>query len=219
MVSTRITPNSQSIPVNLVGGNRFGRDTKISSEYTQNMFVSSNGYKPGEELYEAWLINFQAYKRILNFNLNSVDPNPPHYPNQLPIGEGRGLFHSSRGGFLIAVVNSLVFRIGPNLGPVQIGIISSNTGDVYIDENLSQQICIVDGVNAYIYFYGVGGPSFTVQTLTNGLVPNYVEYQNTFFLFGNGNTTSAGSQWFAYVRDTNSTIIQFPANSSLASTN
>ncbi len=216
MVSTRVTPNSQQIPVNIVGGNRYGRDTKISCEYTQNLFVSTNGYQPGEELYEAWLINFAAYERKLDFNPDSVDPNPPHYPNQLPVGQGRGLFHSSRGGFMVAVVNSLVFRIGPNLSPVQIGIISSNSGEVYIDENLSQQICIVDGSKAYIYFYGTGGPSFTVQTLSNGLVPNYVEYQNTFFLFGNGDTTSAGSQWFAYKYNTDSTIVQFPTNSSLA---
>ncbi len=215
MVSTRVTPNAQQVPVNIVGGNRYGRYSKISSEYTQNMFVTSNGYEPGAELYESWLVNYPYYKRVLDFSTNT-DINPPHYPNKLPIGEGRGLFHSSRGNFLIAVINSIVYRIGPNLNPLQIGALSSNTGDVYMDENLSQQICIVDGTNAWIYNYSGAGAEFTIQTLTNGLVPNYVEYQNTFFLFGNGDTTSAGSQWFTYVYDTPSTIIQFPTNSSLA---
>lgn len=215
MVSTRVTPNAQQIPVNIVGGSCFARYSKISSELTQNMYIQTNGYKPGEELYEAWLVNYPGYKRILNFT-QPVTPTPVAYPDQLPAGTGRGLFNSIRGGFFLAVVNSVIFRVNPGIGFVEVGIISSSEGDVYMAENLSSQICIVDGVNAWIYNYSGSGAVFTLQTLSNGLVPTYVRYHNTFFLFGNGDKTSAGSQWFSYIYSSPSTITQFPVNSSLA---
>ena len=215
MVSTRVTPNSSQIPVNVIGSSCFARYSKISSELTQNMMLQENGHPKDSELYEKWLTNFPAYKRILNFTPQPI-PAPVAYPDQLPPGTGRGFFNSIRGDFALAVVNSIVYRLDSNLGFVQVDTISSAFGDVYMAENLASQICIVDGVNAWIYNYSGTGAVFTKQTLSNGLVPTYVEYHNTFFLFGNGNTTSAGSQWFAYIYDTASTITQFPANSSLA---
>jgi hypothetical protein len=77
-----------------------------------------------------------------------------------------------------------------------------------MDENLSSQICIVDGAasgtgapQAYIYNYasGIGlvqpvNFTGTPQTFT----VNYITYQNTYFIFGNGNTDASGSQWFIY---------------------
>lgn len=215
MVSTRVTPNAQQIPINVVGGSCFGRYSKISSEFTKNMFIQNNGYMPGEEQFEQWLTNYPGYKRVLNFT-PPVSPVPVAYPDELPAGTGRGLFNSIRGGFFLAVVNSIVYRVEANLGFVQIGIISSSQGDVYMAENLASQICIVDGVNAWIYNYSGVGAAFTLQVLSNGLVPTYVRYHNTFFVFGNGDKTSAGSQWYAYIYSTPSTIVQFPANSSLA---
>ena len=83
-------------------------------------------------------------------------------------------------------------------------------------ENLNNQIAIVDGVNCWIYNHATG--SFTIQNLANAnLVPNYVEYHNTFFLFGNGIGTSEGSQWFAYISSGPDTITQVnPGTSALA---
>ena len=215
MVSTRVTPNSQQIPINVVGGSCFARYSKISAELTKNMFMQSNGYKRGEEKFEEWLTSYPGFRRILNFT-PQPSPTPVAYPNDLPPGTGRGIFNSIRGGFFLTVINSLVFRVDSNIGFTQVGSISSSQGDVYMAENLASQICIVDGVNAWIYNYSGTGAVFTQQTLTNGLVPTYVRYHNTFFLFGNGDKTSAGSQWFAYVYQSPSTIVQFPANSSLA---
>lgn len=215
MVSARVTPNSNSIPLNIVGGSAFARYSKISSEFTLNMMIQENGYPPDSESYEQWLCNFPSYSRILNFT-PQPSPLPVAYPDQLPPGTGRGLFNSIRGGFALAVVNSIVFRLDSNLGFTEVGVISSSEGDVYMAENLSSQICIVDGVNAWIYNYSGVGAVFTLQALSNGLVPTYVRYHNTFFDFGNGNKTSNGSQWFCYIYDTPSTIVQFPANSSLA---
>src|ERR1700758_2299427 len=152
MVSTRVTPNSTPMPINVVGGSVFGRYQKISSEYTQNMFITTNGAQPGSETFEAWLVSFAGYKRLLNFT-PQLSPLPVAYPDQLPAGTGRGLFHSTRGNFALAVVNSTVYRLDANLNVTNIGIITSTVGDVYMAENLAQQVAIVDGVNCWIYNY------------------------------------------------------------------
>ena len=185
MVSTRVTPDSQQIPVNVCGGNRYGRYSKISSEFTQNLYLLRNGYPPEHELFEQWLVNFLGYSRVLNFG-TFTPPTPTNPPtltdtiNFLPEGTGRGIFNSIRGGFLLAVINSTVYRISSAFGVTMVGTVNSTQGDVYIAENLSNQICIVDGVNAYIYSYGITPPTFAAQDLSaaNGLVPTYVRYHN-----------------------------------------
>ncbi len=131
---------------------------------------------------DGWTVNFAGYKRVYEL---------------LPAGEGRGFFRSIRGDFLIAVVNSAVYRIDTVLAPILIGNLATNTGAVFIDENLSNQICIVDGLNYYIYQTNLP-PNLTVGAVVPGFIPNYVNYHNTFFLFGNGDITNAGAAWFAY---------------------
>jgi hypothetical protein len=110
---------------------------------------------------------------------------------------------------MIVVVNRLVYRINTNLSVTLLsGTLSTASGEVFIDENLNNQICIVDGVDAYIYYHA-GGPVLTAQSITasqSDLVPNYVTYHNTYFLFGNGLTNNDGSKWFAYEPNTNTTI-------------
>ncbi len=204
MVSARVTQNSTPVPVNIVGSSSFGLYNKISAERTYNMYITTAGIQ-GADDFEAWLVNFPGYRRVLNL-LPYPDPyptNPPKLPSQVPVGSGRGLYHCIRGNFAIVVVNSVVYRISPTLGQTTIGVLSTSNGEVFIADNLANQICIVDGVNAYIYFYGNNSaPNLTIQTdgaLGSGaLIPNYVEYHNTFFLFGNGNITSQGAAWYAY---------------------
>ena len=165
---------SEKVIVNIVGGSTFGRYAKISSEKTYNMYVS-----------DEWLISFAGWKKQIDL---------------LPNGKGRGLFHSIRGGFLIAIVNSNVYRIDTDLNATLLGSIASASGEVYMDENQSNQICIVDGVNAYIYNWTLP-PIIQVQDLSAnpGLIPGYVCYHNQFFLFGNKNPTSTGGLWYIYV--------------------
>lgn len=179
---TQKTPNSQPIPVNVVGASTFGRYPKISLEKTYNMFISDN-----------WLVNFAGWKRVFEI---------------FPEGEGRGMFRSVRGNFLLVVVNSSVYSFDSNFVATFVGTLATSAEEVFIDENLNSQVCIVDGLNAYIYFYGSGGPSFTTQTLSGSLIPNYVTYHNTFFLFGNADTTSNGAKWYAYSFASNTTISQ-----------
>jgi hypothetical protein len=161
----------KQLPINVVGSSIFGRYNKISSEKTYNMFISDD-----------WLVNFPGYERVLQL---------------FPAGEGRGIFTSTRGDFLLVVVNAAVYTLNAALAPTFIGNLATNIGPVFIDENLSNQICIVDGVNAYIYNHSLP-PNLTVQVLAAGLIPNYVTFHNSFFLFGNGTTNGNGAAWYAY---------------------
>jgi hypothetical protein len=189
-----LTVDTEEVPVRVVGSSVFGRYPTISVERTYNMFVSTSG--DGEE---EWLVNFAGYESIIAFFASST--------------EGRGLFHSVRGDFLIAVVGAAVFRSNDvTETPVQIGTLGTTTGEVFIDENLSSQIAIVDGQNVYIYNYAAS--AFALATLTGGggagdLQPNYVTYQNTYFIFGNALTTNAGSQWFVFEKGTGDTELDY----------
>lgn len=170
-------------PVEIVGSSTFGRYQKISSAKTYNMFVSDD-----------WLINTAGYSRVLQL---------------LPQGQGRGLFVSTRGNLIVAVINSFVYSISSNFVVTPIGNLNTQVGEVTIDENLNSQICIVDGLNAWIYNY-VQGPFMTLQTISGTLIPNYVEYINTFFMFGNANLTTNGAAWYIYQFATPTTITQVP---------
>jgi hypothetical protein len=178
----RQTPNSKQEPVNIVGGSTFGRYHKISSEKTINMFIS-----------DKWLINTAGYQKIYEL---------------LPEGLGRAIFTSIRGNRLIVVVDSFVYSLNEHLVPTFVGMLGTERGVVYIDENLNSQICIVDGLNAYIYNYSLPGTNLMVQTGLGNLVPGYVDYHNTYFLFGNSNRTTNGSTWYAYQYATPTTITQ-----------
>lgn len=173
--------NAQQVPVNIVGSSVFGRFPKISLEKTYNMFISDD-----------WLINYAGFKKKLDF---------------LPVGEGRALFHSIRGDFLIAVVSSSVYKLDGNILPTFIGQINTAFGEVYIDENLASQIVIVDGNAAYVYNYD--NNTFTKQTLLFNaipIIPGYVCYHNSFFLIAPTKNSINSQNWYAFERDTDSTI-------------
>lgn len=175
------TTRANQVEVRVCGSSTYGRYAKQSVERTLNQFISDD-----------FLINFAGYRKVLQLFAQ---------------GQGRGIFRSIRGDFLLVVINATVYTLNSALAPTFIGILNSNNGEVYIDENLSDQICIVDGVNAYIYNHSIP-PNLTVQALGGGLVPNYVTYHNTFFLFGNGALAAQGSAWYAYSYASVTTITQ-----------
>lgn len=171
----------QPVEINIVGSSVFGRYPKISSEKTYNMFISDN-----------WLVNYAGFKKTIDI---------------FPAGEGRALFNSIRGNFLIIVVASTIYKMDSNFVPNFLGQLNTLTGDVYIDENLDNQICIVDGESAYIYNYF--NDTFTKQTLTflsNPIFPSYVCYHNTFFLIGSSPISINSQNWYAFEVDTPTTI-------------
>jgi len=184
-----MTPGASQIPVRIVGSSIFGRHPIISDERTWNMFISDD-----------WLINFAGYEEAVEILGNGI--------------EGRGLFHSSRGNFLLAVLGSNIYRIDANLGFAFLFSIATTTGEVFMDENLSSQIAIVDGsTTAYIYNYTTETTGVIDFVYTGGgtvFTPNYVTYQNTYFIFGNGDNTTSGSQWFVYRSGFNPTTLANP---------
>jgi hypothetical protein len=172
---------AQQVPVNVVGSSTFGRYPKISLEKTYNMFIS-----------DEWMVNYAGFQKASEV---------------LPAGEGRALYHSVRGQFLISVESSTVYKLQANLAPQFVGNLDTTTGEVFIDENLSNQICIVDGQAAYIYNYL--NNTLTKQTLTflgNPIIPNYVCYHNTFFLIGSSPISDNSQNWYAFERALDTTI-------------
>lgn len=184
-----MTPGGTQIPVRIVGSSIFGRHPIISDERTWNMFIS-----------DEWLINFAGYSQAVEILTAGT--------------EGRGLFHSSRGNFLLTVLGSNIYRIDQNLGFTFLFSIGTTTGEVFMDENLSSQIAIVDGSNtAYIYNYTtdtIGAVVWDYGASGTVFTPNYVTYQNTYFIFGNGDNTTSGSQWFVYKSGFNPTTLADP---------
>lgn len=172
--------NQNEMPVNVVGGSVFGRYPKISSEVTYNMYISND-----------WLVSYAGWKKVIEFFVNVK-------------AQGRGIFKSSRNNILVAVVNSTVYKITSGFSITFIGNLATSLGPVFIDENLANQICLVDKLDAYIYNYDLG--SITRQNLGGILIPNYVCYHNTFFLLGNGDVSNDGAKWFVFRVDTPTTI-------------
>lgn len=181
------------LPVTVAGWSNFGVEPKVNGERTVNMFVS-----------DGWLVCIGGWQKVYEF---------------LPAGEGRGVFKSSNGNFFIAVVNANVYRVSPQIGVILIGQLETSAGKVSMDENLARQICIVDGVNAYIYNWGLP-PNLTKQTGGHfgvDLVPNYVAYHDSFFLFGNGLKNPNGTFWYVYqpTAVANPTTIDFVSTQTL----
>lgn len=177
-----ITQNAEEIPVKIVGSSIFGRYPFISAERTYNMFISDDA-----------LVNFAGYE----------EANSPDSLDR----EGRGIFHSIRGNFLLVVVANKLYKITDiNSFAVVRGTFDTFSGEVFMDENLASQIMIVDGSNAYIYNWhddSFGKPTTIEAQITAGtLIPNYVTYQNTHFIVGNGALTPEGSQWYVYLPGT-----------------
>lgn len=175
--------NAEDVPVNVVGSSIFGRYPKISLEKTYNMFIS-----------DEWMVNYAGFKKRVAI---------------FPSGEGRALFNSIRGDFMIAVESATVYRLNSNLAPLFIGNLETAFGEVYIDENLAGQICIVDGQNAYIYNYLTS--EFTKQNLVTDpgmvvIIPGYVSYHNTFFLIGSSKLSINPQSWYAFEPDATDTI-------------
>jgi hypothetical protein len=188
-----LTTDTEEVPVRIVGSSVFGIHPTISVERTYNMYITSSA--DGEE---EWLTNFPGYAAILRL---------------VELGaEGRGVFHSIRGNFILAVVAGTVYRINQfSESATNIGAIGTSSGEVFFDENLSSQVCFVDGQSAWIYNYALAPGAIALADYVNvpsdtHFQPNYVTYQNTYFIFGNALTTVFGSQWVIFESGSDNTL-------------
>ncbi len=164
----------QEIPLEIVGGNSFGRYAKISDARTFNMIVSDD-----------WLVPYAGYKRVVIVGEGT---------------EGRGLYATSRAEIMLAVIGQEVVTINADLTFNIVGALDTSEGDVFIAENNGNQLCITDGVKVYIYNYvttdfwtsvqsGGSAPALTFNFPFAS--PGYVSFQNGRFIIANLGT----QQW------------------------
>ena len=161
------------VPIRIVGSNTFGYNKKISPEATYNMYIS-----------DEWLVDTPGYVKAVDF------------PNRI---NGRALYSSDRGNFMIAVIDNTVYKIsGPNNHLVTQAIFAIDTyyGDVFIDENVASQIAICDQQDLWIYNFITGAvtkATLPVNPSTGKTIsPGYVTYHDGYFIVPD--TTS--SAWY-----------------------
>lgn len=131
-----------TVPVQVVGGNQFGRYSKISEAETYNMIVS-----------DGMLVDYAGYKLIQDLG-----------------GVGRGLFSSTRYGNMLAVVSDKIYVISPNLSAELIATIDTAEGDVFMAENEKKEIAICDKENIYIFNYETSTLSTSILDFQPGYV-------------------------------------------------
>lgn len=146
----------KTIPIDIIGGTKFARYEKITSETTVNMMVS------GVDIKKPALVPFSGYEKNLDIGQ----------------GESRGIFFSTRLNELIVVVRDRIYRINTNLHSRFIGTIDTTSGNVYISENFNSQIGIADGSKVYIYDYSV---SQIIKPIID-FTPIYLDYQDGRFI-------------------------------------
>lgn len=129
MVQTRSAETSYQVPLEIVNSSKFGRVPKISDEYMYNMFIAEEGA----------LFNFAGYQFRTNL-----------------LGNGRGLFSSKKANSMFAVSENYLYQIDSDLSPLRLETIATNDGDVFIDEDILNNIAICDQVNIYIHNYENG---------------------------------------------------------------
>jgi hypothetical protein len=145
-----------NIPINIVGGNTFGRYPKTSLASTYNMLISND-----------WLIPSAGYEIVSELFGDGI---------------GRGLFNSINLNKLVAVINDKVFLIDDKFIATQIGTLDTITGDVFIDENNACQIAICDKVHIHIYDYNPSTPPAKFVKADLNFVPLYVSFQDGYFI-------------------------------------
>jgi hypothetical protein len=168
----KATQEVQTIPLQMVGGTKFGRYPKISNEATWNFIVS-----------DGWLVPYAGYANALNLAVTLV---------------GRGIYSSYVGGFMVACIGSIVAKV--TVSPVNgkltyedIGNLATSVGDIYIAENNNQEICLTDGVNVYVYNYATGAsPAFQQLSAMQFPFdnPGYISFQGGQLIIAIGESTN-----------------------------
>lgn len=173
----KISPPHVGPDFGFVGGSDFGRTNKINASRTFNLFISDN-----------FLTDTYGYVKVDTLGSN----------------QGRSIFTSTRGKFLLSVVDERVYRLTPiNLlnspttvfQKTHVGTVATFTGSVFVDENEANQIAICDQSKLYIYNWNDN--TFQEAILPDGVIPGYVSFQNGFFLI----TDRLSSNW--YLSDVN----------------
>lgn len=193
-MNERGAQKSVQIPLNMVGSSVFGRYPKISVEQTFNQFIA-----------EDFLVNFAGYQ----FNVPLL-------------GNGRGFFSSPKANLMFAASENKIFKITSGLSPTQIDSMATNSGDVFIDEDILGNVAFCDGDNIHIdnyltgnkYIAGIDVDVATKVITPLDFVPNYVFFHNGRFIATSGESGGAQvGQWrlsTTKVADDGTVFIVFP---------
>lgn len=159
----KLTQEIQDVPLQMVGGNNFGRYDKISAEQTWNMIKSDDA-----------LVPYAGYKNVLA---------------QSPAVEGRGIYASSRGNIMLVVWGSQAYTISASIVATFRGNLVTNVGDVFIAENNNGEIAFTDGVHIYVYNYLTN--VYSTATVPAALLnPGYISFQNGRLIVANNNSSN-----------------------------
>lgn len=142
------------IPLQIVGGNTYGRYPKINKAQTWNMMIS-----------DGFLVDYAGFQFIQEIT-NTVT------------AVGRGAHVSTVFNVMIVVAGNAVVSYDHNLVPTLIGRLATTTGEVYISENNAGQIAFSDGVNIYIYNQN----TLIFNIVTIDFKPGFLSFQNTYFI-------------------------------------
>ena len=152
--------NGQTLNLDMVDGNTFGRYPYCSSAETYNMIIS-----------EGCLVPFAGYRRIAEINNT---------------GQGRAIYSSSKQNKMYCVIDNDVFSFDVSLSRKFIGRLETFTGDVFISENNANQIALCDKQNIYIIDAETDGfETYTEDDL--GFKPGYIDFQDSYFISTNLN--------------------------------
>ncbi len=171
MPAPNATQQIQESPLSIVGGNKFGRYPKISQEQTWNMIVSDD-----------FLVPYAGYRVGVFLS---------------PTDIGRGLYASSRGNLMLAVIGNQVFTLtvvnGIVIASASRGSLATTTGDVFIAENNNNEICITDKAYVYVWNYRTSTFSSSAPGATNAITfpfqsPGYISFQNGRLIIASENT-------------------------------
>lgn len=167
------------VPLKIVGGNQFGRYSKISDEQTTNMIVS-----------DGFLVPYAGYEVVAALSSSGI---------------GRAIYVSDQWNRMIAVIGNSVYALSPpgangqQLSSFLIGRINTFEGDVFIDENIAGQIAICDGDAIWIYNWkNPSNPALIEATLpidpvtSQVIIPQSISYQDGYFLTVN----RVSASWF-----------------------
>lgn len=146
------SPAFTQIPLDIVGSTKFGRYPKISVEQTYNMIISDD-----------FMVPYAGHLEVANIADQA---------------EGRGIFTSVNFNHMIVVIANGVYIVSTNNSFTKVGTLVTYFGDVFIDENNTNQVAICDLQNIYIYSYLTG----TFVTATLDFIPGYISYQNGRFI-------------------------------------
>lgn len=144
----------KEIPLQIVGGNKFGRDPKISVEQTWNMLVTDD-----------WIAPTAGWLKVQSIYSN---------------GQGRGIFSSPKLNEMFAVINDKVFVFDNNLTRTQIGTLDTFIGDVYIEANNYASPLVLFSDSQDIWQYNTSTLAFT--KLAIDFKPGYLGFQNGRFI-------------------------------------